>query len=79
MEGYERVPLAEGGRQVGNLAPFALPKEKYQERVAEITRKNKERLESHKTEVERIAEGVARELRDKHGISVNAGRILINE
>lgn len=78
-QGYERVPVAEGGRQVGNLALFALSKDEYNRRVADVERRNKERLSAHKTDVEKIAEGVARELRDRHGISVKAENILISE
>jgi hypothetical protein len=78
-QGYERVPVAEGGRQVGNLALFAVPRQKYDERVAQLEKTNKERLTAHQTEVERIADGVAKELRDRHGIKVDAERIMIRE
>jgi hypothetical protein len=77
--GYSRLSMEEGGRQVGNLALFGLPKEEYDRRVKEIERRNKERLSSHRTEVEQMAESVAKSLRDNHGIRVDAERILIKE
>lgn len=78
-EGYERLPVAEGGRQVGNLALFALPRQEYDRRVADVARRNNERLSAHKNEVENMAESVARALRDNHGIRVDAERIIIRE
>lgn len=78
-QGYERVPVAEGGRQVGNLALFALPREEFVRREAAVERQNKDRLSAHKSEVERMAESVARELRDRHGISVSTEKILYSE
>lgn len=78
-QGYERVGHAEGGRQVGNLALFAIPRQVYEQRVAAIKEMNERRLSAHKTEVEQMAVSVARELRDRHGIKVDAERILIQE
>ena len=79
IQGYERVPAAKGGRQVGNLALFAVNRQQYDQRVREIEKTNKDRLVAHQTEVERIADGVAKELRDRHGIKVDADRIFIKE
>lgn len=76
-QGYVRVPVAEGGRQVGNLALFELPREEYERRVAAQRKLNKDRLSAHKAEAEQMAENIARELRDRHGISIDAERILI--
>ena len=69
-QGYERIPLAEGGRQVGNLALFSTSRENYERRVDEVNRVSKERLSAHKKDVEKVAEAVVRELRDRHGINV---------
>lgn len=77
--GYERVPAADGGKQVGNMALFAIPREEYDRRTAELQRVNKERLSVARSDMERAAEGIARELRDRHGINVDAERILIRE
>lgn len=76
-QGYVRVPVAEGGRQVGNMALFALPRDEYERRVAEIRRVSKERLKAHETEVERMAEQVAKVLRDEHGLKVDARDIIL--
>lgn len=79
VDGYERVPESEGGKQVGNLVTMAIPRPVYEERVAKIAKMNKERMVAHNKEVERMAEGVARELRDRHGIQVDAERLVIKE
>lgn len=71
LEGYVRVPLAEGGRQVGNLARFAIPRQEYDRRVAAQQKLNHDRLNAHKTEVEKMAEAVMKDLRDNHGLKVN--------
>lgn len=70
-QGYTRVPASEGGRQVGNLALFELPRDVYEERVKELQKRHQERLVAHKGEVEAEAEAVARVLRDKYGIRSN--------
>lgn len=77
--GYERVPAAEGGKQVGNMALFAIPRREYEKRVDAIKEANKERLSVARNDMERAAESIARELRDRHGINVDAERILIRE
>lgn len=79
MEGYERVPDSEGGRRVGNLALFRTAMANYERRVQVVNKRTKERLTAHESEVERMAEDVARVLRDKHGIKVDAERILYRE
>jgi hypothetical protein len=71
QQGYTRIPLAEGGREVGDLALFEIPREGYDARVADLARQNRQRLEAHKMDMERAAEGIARELRDKHGLKVD--------
>jgi len=78
-DGYERVPNDEGGRKVGNLALYRLPKEEYEHRVREIERETANRLSSHNREMENMADQVAKVLRDKHGISIGADRLLIKE
>lgn len=78
-QGYSRVPVAEGGRQVGNLALFETSRQAYEERVAQHAKLNQDRLSAHKTEVEKAAESIARELRDRHGIKADAARIFIKE
>lgn len=76
-QGYKRVPSAEGGKVLGkNLALFAQDKAIHEERVAAVKQLNKERLESHRSEVEQVVEAVARELRDRHGIQVDAKRLM---
>lgn len=78
-DGYERIPASEGGKQVGNLALFAIPKEKYEQKIEEIKKVGKERLASHNREVEAVAEAVMKELRDRHGLDVPREKIIIRE
>lgn len=73
--GYVRLSAEEGGRQVGNLVLMALPRAEYERRIAEIKKINQDRLTIHNKEAEGIAEGLARELRDKHHIDVSAEQI----
>lgn len=76
-EGYERLPVSEGGRQVGNNVLMALSKEDYDHRVAEQKKVNEQRLKQHNREVEEMAEQVAKVLRDQHGKSVSADDIIV--
>lgn len=69
--GYERIPEAEGGRQVGDLALFRLPEGEYEKRVEALRKLNSERLQAHNREAEQIADEIARQLRDRHGVDVN--------
>lgn len=77
VEGYQRVPEVEGGKQVGNLILMALPRDVYEARVAALKKVNAERLTAHVKEVEEVAEGVAKYLRDKHGVSVKPEEFFI--
>jgi len=81
-QGYVRVPEAElpqgfGPAQRGNLILMKLPREEYEKRVAEIKRQTKDRLTVHNREVEQVAEGMAKMLRDNHGINVRTEDILL--
>jgi hypothetical protein len=78
-EGYERVPVTEGGRQVGNLVLLAVPREVHDRKVAADKALREARLHAHKGEVEKMAEAVAKELRDKHGFKINSKEFLISD
>lgn len=79
-QGYEIVPEGEGGHRLGDeLALARTSQDNYRARQAHFEKVGKERLQAHKTEVQRVVEGVVRELRDKHGISVNEKRLFVNE
>jgi hypothetical protein len=77
--GYERVAIGDGGRQVGNLALFAIDRQEYERRVELQAEVNRKRLEAHKAEVSEMAESVAKLLRDRHGVNVNPRDFMINE
>lgn len=79
MEGYEVVPEKDGGRRVGGLVLMFCPIEVHKERVRSIERLNAERLQLHTREMQGMAEGEARRLRNQHGIKVDAKDLLINE
>lgn len=74
--GYQRILAEEGGRQVGNLVLFKLPAEEHQRRVEKIKQLTQERLNAHNREAEVMAEGIAKELRDRHGIHVEPETIF---
>lgn len=75
--GYQILSEKEGGRRVGNLALAYLPRKEYDRRVAEVKKANQDRLKSHTREMQEMAESVARVLRDKHGIEMDAADILV--
>jgi hypothetical protein len=80
MDGYEVMTEEAGGRSLGgSLKLMAIPRERHLERIAANKAAHKLRLQAHKTEMQQLAEGIARELRDKHGINVDAERILVSE
>lgn len=78
-EGYERLSLADGGRQVGNLVLMGVSREIYERKVEQDRQLRKERLRAHQTEVEKAAEGIAKALRDQHGVKIDARDFLISE
>jgi len=82
MEGYVRVPESElpegfGTAARGNLILMMLPREKYEERVAEIKKRTQERLTMHVKEMENEAEALSKYLRDNRGIKMSAEEILL--
>ncbi|HEY6022405.1 MAG TPA: hypothetical protein VIY48_21860 [Candidatus Paceibacterota bacterium] len=80
VNGFIRVPESEGGRQLGDeLALFVCTAANRDRQLANFKRLNESRLQAHKADVEQLAEGIAKELRDKHGIKINAERLLITE
>jgi len=80
LDGYQRLTSEEGGKQIGNeLVLMAAPKELVEERIAGERRLNRERLEAPKRMMQEAAEGIAKELRDRHGINVDSSRIFVNE
>lgn len=76
LEGYVAIPVTEGGRTLGDsLVLMGIPKAAYEQRVARQKQENARRLNQHDADWENLAEGVARELRDKHGIKVDARQL----
>lgn len=80
LGGYIRLPESEGGRQLGGeIAVFVTTQRIFEHHEAKIKSDNKKRLQAHRAEVENAVEAVARELRDKYGLKVDADRILVDE
>ena len=79
-DGYEILSTEQGGRRLGDESVLmACPRETYEARVAAQDRLTQDRLNAHKYELERAVEGVARLLRDKHGLDVDLDRLMIRE
>lgn len=80
VEGYVRLSEAEGGRSLGNdLALMAIPRRLHEQKVAAIQKLNDDRLNAHRREMESVAESVAKQMRDRYGVSIDASRILVDE
>lgn len=78
-EGYSIVPESEGGRRLGDdLVLMEIDRKVYDARVARQEKMNKDRLKQHKTEMEGLAERMAKQLRDQ-GIDIDVNRLLVNE
>lgn len=80
LGGYIRLPESEGGRELGGeVAIFVTTQRIHEHAEAKIKADNKKRLQAHRAEVENAVEAVARELRDKYGLKIDAERILVDE
>lgn len=80
QEGYRRLTSEEGGKQIGDdLVLMGVPRERYNARVNAIQKLNDERMVAHNRTMQEAAEGVARALRDQHGISISANQLLTTE
>lgn len=78
--GYERVPMDEGGAQLGTeYVLFRLPEEVAKQREANLLALSRARLAAPTKEMERMAENVAKILHDKYDIHVDSNKILVNE
>jgi hypothetical protein len=78
LEGYVRLSEEEGGRTIGDeLALMGAPREHIEAQREAIRRVTFERLNAHNNEMEQIAEGVAKVMRDRYGMSVDPKRILV--
>lgn len=76
-DGYTKVPVEEGGRNLGDeYALMRIPRKKHDEHREQIRQSNKMRETAHIREMENAAESVARQLRDKHGVHVSPEYIL---
>lgn len=80
LDGYIRLPESEGGKELGGeVAVFVTSKKIFEHRVQKIKDLNKARLQAHRAEVENAVEAIAKELRDKYGMKIDASRILVDE
>ncbi len=80
VEGYEIIDEKKGGKRLGDdLVLMGIPREKYDAKIRAQERINKERLKQHKSEMLAVAEQMARQLRDRHGIDIPLDRLLVSE
>lgn len=79
VEGYRVVPEAEGGRTLGGLTLMKIPRKQAEARIARQDELSRRRLDVHNAEMEQAAEGMSRQLRDRHGINVPPERLLVKE
>lgn len=76
LEGYEVLSEKDGGRSLGDsMVLAAIPRAKYEARVAAEQAENARRLQRHKPEWEKMADNMARQLRDNHGIDIDPERL----
>lgn len=83
-DGFKRVDAKEAEEagvndQVGTMILMEQPRGKHDERIAKQEARNKELLEAHNQEVEKVAEAIVRELRDKYSLDVPLNRLLVKE
>jgi len=78
-EGYTRVPVEEGGRNLGDeFTLMKIPRSKYEWRIKGQERRNMELLTQHEREVEAVADQLLAQLR-RAGIDISKARVFINE
>ena len=83
-DGYKAVSEDEaekhGARtEIGNTRLMELPREKADARRRELAELTNSRLKAHERDVREVIEGVAKELRDKHGLRIPVERLLVDE
>lgn len=83
-DGYKPVSEAEAEKhgvraEIGTTRLMEIPREVADARRREIDETTRHRLKAHERDVREAVEGVARELRDKHGLSIPVDRLLVDE
>ena len=83
-EGFEAVSQKaadEAGvnAEVGSLRLMEVPREVHDARVERQEKENERRLVAHRTDVERAAESIVKQMRDRHGLDVKVEDFLVNE
>lgn len=76
-KGRTRLAQSDGGRQMGNLAVFEMPIERYKQNAREDKQRRDAFLETAKRrDFDQEADAIARYLRDNHGIKINPERLI---
>lgn len=83
-DGYVAVSDAEAEKhgvraEIGSTRLMELPREQAEARRRELAEITNSRLKAHERDVREAVEGVARELRDKHGLNIPIERLLVDE
>lgn len=80
LEGYEKVPAAEGGKTLGNeYVLMRIPEEKADRKRRALKEKGRVWLAAHKNQMEQQAAEVAKILQEKYGFGAKEAQILIDE
>lgn len=69
-DGYSKLSEEQGGKKVGNLELFAIPKQQYAARVAGVRQRSAASFAEPQQQFEASMSEVAKFLRDKHGIKI---------
>ncbi len=77
LDGYVEIAAKDGGKRIGDeMVLMGLPKDQYEQRRAQLDLESRRRLVQHQKQWEDEAEGMAKMLRDKHGITVTAEQLM---
>lgn len=80
LEGYEKVPAAEGGKTLGNeYVLMRIPEEKADAKRRALKEKGRVWLAAHKNDMQRQAAEVAKILQEQYGFGAKEAQILIDE
>jgi len=77
--GYRKLRQEEGGRTVGELALYAIPREQHAKRTVDREQVQRNMLDKNEQDLQQLASEMAKYLRDVKGIKINERRLLVNE
>lgn len=75
-DGWSKLPADQGGRTVGNLAIFSIPRPKVESMRQARQERTARLLTAYKVQSHHEAEQMAKILRDRHGIDIDPKRLI---